>query len=516
MNSKKYIRYINKSIHIGGTRTNIEQYAEKLRYIFPLVKNFVKDESLSNIDVIEKINKEIADTDITFEEVITTYNNYFIRYIPSTKWHASTTITRRNYQMPELSIITNPILFEKHNKLSLYDEMINKLDNPDTYVRNDGMTPLMILAGMARYSHETVVIGVTDNKKNMLSHIISKLLDKGSSILNINQIEYSKTGRELNALSYAIINVNRIAIDMFINKLGNSIISSPTKNFLQVYNNEPIDMNTVNINIIRDLYRLANEVGNYEVVIQIFNSNEDIRNLYNENKLIWENDDEVIKNRINFYYPPLWLYNIVDMKKYMLSLLDEIKPYIIEEKDLRYSGIKEKYDYAEIIYNGETIKLYDKTPFKNHLGRILGANHLRQCLRKESHYKVPRKFLILPSKDNITFEITIPNSQVSSLGEGSLISSADINPINVEILGAKIYAEYIENGHFILLDPECGWIDNKKENAMMVEKNGINFIYYIDTGDDKNFLIPVGDNYLGYEGKVLNWNPNTEIIRITI
>ena len=335
------------------------------------------------------------------------------------------------------------------NHLTLYDKIIDKIKGSfDDYSRNDGMTPLMILAE----SYEIYSLLINEKK-----HVIKKLMEK-SDILKYNIIEYEKTKKEYNAITYAFIHMNRIAIDLFTENMGNNYnkLTSPTKELVDVFNG----VGKIEIPALYDeeyiklIYRSANEIQNHSIVKQLYDKIILISDPYKD---YWKEDVGFNSENNKFYYPPLWLYNIIEMKDYVNDLLKKIKPYVIDETKLKFirrtASDHNLYEYEQ---ENEIIKLIDKTGHVNHLGRLLGSIHMTKCFKKDvekrgkkwdgtyhgqfEKYRIARKFIQLPKNNICNAQITIPAGSET----GSLMVSGGRNAVNVELLDVRIFSEFIE------------------------------------------------------------------------
>jgi hypothetical protein len=88
------------------------------------------------------------------------------------------------------------------------------------------------------------------------------------------------------------------------------------------------------------------------------------------------------------------------------------------------------------------------------------------------------------------------------------------NPVNIEIEGIELYVEYIDGEQIDAPTDlaQFGFVD-VGGNAIRTKEGEI---FIIDTGDDKNFNIPIGDPREAFRGKIFNFAPIISIIEIDL
>jgi ankyrin repeat protein len=368
-------------------------------------------------------------------------------------------------------------------------------ENPDfyNYQRWDGMTPLMQIANYF-------------SPNSNPTSCAESLIKKGSNPLKA----FGRGNLELHsALTLALIGHNVPIIELFLKELKDKSPNRDWKNqeLLKAYNGEVFEPYAIVGQHVFDLYRVANQALNIPMVEKM---QEQYRYLigaeFKRSIDLWENDPEVKNERGTFYYPPLWAYNALELKKYALKILQEIESQIIDKNNLKL--IDKQMQLYEYENNGKKITLMKKDT-KPLLGRVLGRNHLAKSLEESNskHLAVAQKFLVYPhgplAKAKVIFTFAMNYSYESS--KGILQGISGTNPVNVEIEGIELYAEYIE-GSPTQAPRFAGFIDNDKGNAIRSKKD--KKIYIIDTGDDKNFLVRVGDAFKAFQAKVFNFAPH--------
>lgn len=404
----------------------------------------------------------------------------------------------------EQSLLTEYCLHPLYD-LTFYETLLGYVKHHiDSFRNSEGQTILMQLASYG---------------SDRATPCAAELLDRGE---RLNLRRWKKGLPHYDALTDALLNNSTGNINLFIDTIGTRLKNNPirldwtSQELLWVYQGKVFSSRAVWGQHIPNLYRVANQSLNYGMVDKLFPS---LKVSIKRNLEKWEETNA--NKRGSFYYPPFWLYNASQLKTYAEELVKRLEKNVIDKSKLtkRPDGL---YEYLD---DGKKLVLMKKTAAPL-VGRILGRNHLEKAIERsglKNKYAVPKKFLIPPegglNKAKVVFRF--PHAPKNS-EEGLMpfFSVTGLNQVGVEVEGVELYVEYIE-GKFIRLGSHSmlswfGFIDGDKGNAIKSEKDGL--IYIIDTGDDKNFIVPLGTNTSGgsYKAKSLQYAPHIPGITISL
>jgi len=376
---------------------------------------------------------------------------------------------------------------------ALYEEMV-KLSGDLNYINSQGMTPLMLLANSGYYNNVSCA---------------EVLLRYGADPSYLNPVNWPGLGN-YDALGYALVNHNLPVIELFLDyqKEHKNSLDLNTQELLRAFQGETFDSRRTGIHTDY-LYRVANQSLNFSFVEYLLNKNPLMKKEYEQNIAFWYRQEAVKKAAGTYYYPPLWTYNILDLRKYAQQLSVQLKPYVIDKAKLKPIGKKVGFDAYQYTLNGEqvTLLLLHKK-IKPLLGRLLGQKHLA-----EKGILVASKFIVPPTSLDKAKYIFNLSKDLPLISEPFLDSGQGLNPIGVEIEGLELYVEYIE-GFPTTTSRRFGFIDNTMGNAIYSKSKKEAVI--IDTGDDKNFIAPVGDLRKAYEAKKFNFSPHLQYVTIDL
>ena len=361
----------------------------------------------------------------------------------------------------------------KITDVAFFDHILSFIKDPDVVKDSKGRTILMRLA-----DHR--------GKKEYPESIqcFASVLGKGANI-NLSDMK----GKDAPTIALLANNTAMVKLsEEHLHKLALTLANPMTRLLLEIYHGKHVPINQTEINIlVMAMYRVANQSQNYPMVDELYN-----RFFKAHMKGIFQDIMEAYP-----FHPPLWAYNMSQIKDYMVSRIKEIQPVMIDKGKLEH--VKGKlYQYNT---GAQNLILVEKST--DDVGRILGRNHLDKIIQKlkvQDHVAVPLKFLALNSPLNyqhLKTEIRIPFA--AYVGKGLNISggSHGLNPMSILIKGTTIYAEYIEpantseknlmnNWDVQQVLHASGFSDNDPSNFLKSQKDGK--VYIIDTEDLKNFL----------------------------
>jgi hypothetical protein len=416
------------------------------------------------------------------------------------------------------SVLSEFCLFQKYSDSSTYENfyktLIDKLPHSADFYRDaQGETLLVKVVKQPRYSENSAPW----IKKNTSCE--EWLLEKGADPLALIHKPY-----DYNAFDVALVNHNKLAVELFKDWLAKHPQTLPwhTAEFLRAYNGEVFKTKDLVGTHRYRLYRVANQAGNFPLVKKLYEENRSFRNHPQEYLENWQQDKRVVnQSKDSYFYPPLWAYNIVQLRDYARQAIEKLQPYVINASDLEpVEGRPGLFNYS---YQNKKIVLMkkDRSPI---VGRVLGALHLKEV---GSSYNVPLKFLVPPpgGLENAKVVFSIPELSdggrhqdpmytwgfITNRGLASFVSR---NAVGMEIPGTELFVEHIEGQHVMgTPDYTNGFVD-AKTNVIRRESDGKLFI--IDTGDDKNFMVPVGDSFKAYEAKILHFAPQIGTVTIDL
>lgn len=391
-----------------------------------------------------------------------------------------------------------------------YKTLLSKLKHSPDYYDDNGRTPLMALVQTPRYSE------ITPSWINHETSCEEWLLAADSSPLTINREPYDH-----NAFDIALVNHNQPVIALFIDWLKDNPQSLPwhTDELLRAYRGEVFQTTDIlGMHRFR-LYRVANQSGNFALVHKLYEDNQSFRTIQEDYLKRWQNDMRVQSvNHDSFYYPPLWAFNIVQLRDYARETIKKLSPYVIKREDLQ--PILNKPGLFRYRFKEEDLILMKKEQAPI-VGRVLGALHLAE---KGSSYGLPKKFIVAPTDGLTKVVFTVPGDMQGRhydpmytwgfVFDKTLGASGGLNAVNLEIPGAELYVEYIKGEH-VLGRPDLGkgFVDAKSN---VIERSSDHKQFIIDTGDDKNFLTPIGNLKDAYEIKILHFAPDVRKVTIDL
>lgn len=375
-----------------------------------------------------------------------------------------------------------------------YKKIVSTIGNSDEYHQLRTETPLSILAAKTPYWRR-------DGKQDD-SNIpcIKTLLEYGANPLFAL---YNKGDWDLNPLSIALINHNVPVVEIFLDTINSLSLKLPhtTNELLRAYRGESFTSLARWGPHIHDLYRVANQAGNSRLVKKLSDSYPYFEQEEKKYKQGWEHE---IKESLgkSFYYPPFWAMNVVQLKDYARKIAEQLKGHVIDKAKLKALDDTDTLFLYE--HDGKSMVLRKKLGWPL-TGRILCADHLSK------HGRLVAQKFIVPPKEGLTnakVTFTLPSHFFKTLDSGS-----GHNPINIEFKGIELYAENIE-GEFERTYRSDGFIDNDRSNAIRSAND--TKLYIIDTGDDKNCIIPLGNAEKAYEAKILNFAPHMKYVTIDL
>lgn len=400
--------------------------------------------------------------------------------------------------------------YQMSNKLddeaiNFYEKIIQRVGNSDPHAYN-GETPLFIIASRdPNYSIFTL------EQKNDEVACARLLLSNGANpsfkVAYSGSKVFSKN-KDHSPLSIALINGNFPLVKLFNEYIdpNSPMLSLFESELIRASSGEIFDSKLKNKNQILDLYKVANQFINISLVKKLQQDFPDIKKYETQLLDLWKQSPNVIKkSQDEYFYPPLWIYNIDDLKSYAEKVIKQLQPHVISKDKLIKTKNETLFNYD---LNNERILLLRKT-IKPLVGRILGADHLKNCNRL-----VARKFIVEPENGLINSRVTFTLPGYTSYGaENMLDITQGLNSINIEIEDIELYVEYIE-GNRESTFRSCGFIDNDKSNSIRSQKSGN--LYIIDTGDDKNFIVPSGNPRANYIAKALHFAPHLRLITLDL
>ena len=235
---------------------------------------------------------------------------------------------------------------------------------------------------------------------------------------------------------------------------------------------EKLDKEILEMDDIPKLYKIANIYKNYKIVDLIYNKLKEIYNSYiNKYKLNEQNERVTV-------HPPLWIYNISQIRRYIEDLLNSLKTTLSNES------------MFENIPNDPKFVKYNSKPYVKNIGlnRYIGYLHL-----KKFNVPVPESFLIL--KDNEKKDVTL-----KIVLSKPVEKTNNISPIIVDSDDFYTITEYIEGEKctgFQYYD--YGFFDSGIRGGNCKNRDGIDYI--IDTKTIKNFW---DTQYAKDKGKYIN------------
>lgn len=330
-------------------------------------------------------------------------------------------------------------------------------------------------------------------------------------------------GTTYSPLDLAIINNNKSLINIFlfhIKKMG-LFIPPRTQELINAYKGGNFESRWIWGKHINELFRVANQSLNFKLVRRMLHNHKYLRKREREYIAIWQKSTKNKQN--NFYYQPLWSFNILMLRKYARKIIAQLKLHVIEDAKLtelpgrRIPGVEKLYSYDS--KGGQIILL--KKNILPLVGRVLGADHFANCPYLPADVKVAKKYVVAPKRGlrNSKIVFSLPHeyfwkhkSQNRNFINYKFKEDNGLNPVNVEIESLELYVQYIEGQEQpIRSAPQiCGFIDNVPKNSIW--KN--NTLYVIDTGDDKNFIVPIPDSQKALKIKSMHFAPY--ISKITI
>ncbi|MEN8236654.1 MAG: hypothetical protein ABFQ95_03820 [Pseudomonadota bacterium] len=326
-------------------------------------------------------------------------------------------------------------------------------------------------------TQRTILMRITcdsEVKPGLLSAVLNKQPD---SMLD------DKDG--FNALELALMFDNKNVILALENYIADKELPPKTNMALNIYKGlEPmIQENDYSKQFMELLYRIANQVQNYAMVDQLYallGMQERFEHLKTNQKL-----QDILSSASNYFYPPLWSYNICQLRDYAREVAKQMIDHLIQPEMLVHK--EDKY-YNLTLPSGETLTVLKKS--NQVISRILGRNYLEQEIKKRNfkNLAVPRKFLLAPTHiDQINVRFKLPCSK-SNGGE---------NPIGIEFEGFELYAEFIEEDKLKTEElgqqvwPDVGSMGFRDfgavgANLFVSKRDGKTYI--IDTEGKKNFF----------------------------
>lgn len=369
----------------------------------------------------------------------------------------------------------------KNKDAEFFDYYLRYIDNIDDVKNEKGRTLFMELAN--EQPQDSIIVGNNPINDEVGIHCFQSLLKKGASLSIQDQEGHDAISIALLSHNIPIIHL----IEDYLQQYENITLNEHTQILLDVYQGKSINIDALEQNVLKAVYRVANQTQNFQLVDSLYT------------RFFKDSFEEVFLRTKEAYYfhPPLWAYNICQMKEYAIATIKQLLDVVIDERNLQHTeGPYYKYNDG----SGEIVLRKKDTHL---IGRILGRNHLEKVIQREeaqSQLAVPRKFLTLPSADGGEIEVEV---RVPALYPGEALNmGCGGNPISLAIKGVTIYAEFIEGkdcptsqSKLLSNDPivrkigkEAGFVDYGHGNENFIQSKKDGKIYFIDTEDRKNFI----------------------------
>ena len=321
------------------------------------------------------------------------------------------------------------------------------------------------------------------NLKKTINKIPSDLDEKIRFLMDRGYLLEENDSREMNGI-HLILLLHKESVEPMLEYIRENNVPIDEKNemILGIYRGDTVNIeNVTNVYTLLTMYQVANVYQNYVMAEVLYKKQNIDSKRYNEERGWFNMCKKGYNTKIGFY-PPLWLYNIKQIKDYVIYLYNDMKNDITERsKVTKMDGRGRCGRFERYMYNGE---YYCKKP---NVDRYFGA----KCLKKNK-MSVPKKF-ILPKRDNLTeirVKVTIDDvSDYAQTKDMFYNRQLQENPIKIEFLDFDTLSEVIEGEipgefmeHGLRTYTEIGFYDFAHHNFRTVDGK----LYVIDTEMNKN------------------------------